>query len=79
MSHDELDTLEVLDEEEFTEEGQPLAMEEPEKIVVSKKARRGIRRLIDDVLEDQRLKAVLKGYEDNLQTNDAFFDSTVAD
>lgn len=75
MSHDELDTMEVHDEGDFLEEGQPIVIEEVEKIVVSKKTRRGIRRLIEDVLEEQRLRAVLKGYEDSLTTND----TTVAD
>lgn len=59
MSHDEIDTIEAIDEGEFPEEGQPIVVEEAEKIVVSKKARRGIRRLIEDVLEEQRLRAAL--------------------
>lgn len=79
MSQDDLDTIEVLDDEEFLEEVQAITIDEPEKIIVSKKAKRGSRRLIDDVLEDRRLSEVLKGYEDCYQANDALLDTTVAD
>lgn len=67
MSHDELDTLDVLDEGEFPEEGLTIVVDEPEKPVITRKVRSGIRRRIDDVLEEQRLKEVLKTYEDCFQ------------
>ncbi|MBX9587169.1 MAG: hypothetical protein K2X50_07905 [Gammaproteobacteria bacterium] len=70
MSHDELDTIDVIDEEEFIEEGTALSSDEPEKIVVAKKPRRAIRRLIEDALEERRLKAALKGYDDPLLSSD---------
>jgi hypothetical protein len=79
MSHDELNTLDVIDEEEFLDEGQPLLVDEPERMVVAKKPRRAIRRLIEDVLEERRLSAILKSYEDPLQSSDTMFDSTVVD
>lgn len=79
QSQDELDTLEVLDDGEFLEEGQLTTGDEPDKIIVSKKARRGTRRLIDDVLDEQRLRKVLKGYEDCYQTNDVVTDNAILD
>ncbi len=69
MSHDELDTIDVIEEDEFTEEGASLS-DETEKSVVPKKPRRAIRRLIEDALEERRLKAVLKGYDDPLLSHD---------
>lgn len=79
MSHDELNTLDVIDEEEFIEEGQPVLVDEPEQVIVAKKTRRAIRRQIEDVLEERRLRAVLKSYEDPLQSSDTLFDSIVVD
>lgn len=69
MSHDELDTIDVVDEDDFVEDGSPLS-DESDKNTISKMPRRAIRRLIEDVLEERRLKAALKGYEDSLQGND---------
>lgn len=66
MSHDDLDTVEVLDEGEFSDESQPVVVEDSEKIILNKKPRRGIRRLIEDVLEEQRLRATLKGFDESL-------------
>jgi hypothetical protein len=79
MSQDDLDTIEVLDDEEFLEEVQAITIDEPEKIIISKKAKRGSRRLIDDVLEDRRLNEVLKGFEDFFQANDGLLDTSVMD
>jgi hypothetical protein len=79
MSQDDLDTIGILDDEELLEEVQANIIDEPEKIIVIKKAKRGSRRLIDDVLEDLRLNEVLKGYEDFYQATDALLDTPVAD
>ncbi len=69
MSHDDLDTIDVIDEEEFVAEESSVS-DEPEKVVVSKKPRRAIRRLIEDALEERRLKAVLKGFDDPVHSAD---------
>ncbi len=79
MSHDDIDTLDVLDDEDFHEDGHSIIIDEPEKLVISKKMRQGLRRMIDDVLEEQRLRAVLSGYEDALQNMDIMLDNTVVD
>jgi hypothetical protein len=65
MSHDDLGTIEVLDEEEFLEESQNTVDEETEKVISRPKSKQGIRRLIEDVLEEQRLRATLKAFEDS--------------
>jgi len=65
MSHDEIDAIEVLDEESFLEESQSTVDEETEKVISRPKNKQGIRRLIEDVLEEQRLRATLKAFEDS--------------
>ena len=79
MSHEDLDDIDELDDEDFVDEVGTLLVDEPEKIVVSQKVQRGIRRRIEDVLEERQLRAALKAYDDHFQSADIILEGISLD